>query len=144
MLFTCRPMEGHYSPSVPVASWARKAGHEVAFATGEPYVQRARKDGFEAFKAGPDESFRQEWASRFPGFDQLVGNEQRRFFFTEIFANLELVPRARDLERIVDTWHPDVVVHGVAELAAPLVCSTRGIPYADVSFGALIDLVIRR
>lgn len=142
MLFTCRPMEGHYLPSVPIASWARSVGHTVAFATGEPYVQRARTDGFDAFQAGPDETFRDEWAGRFPGFDRLVGNDQRRFFFTEIFANLELVPRARDLELIIDAWRPDIVVHGVAELAAPLVCSARGIPYADVSFGALIDLEV--
>src|SRR4051794_1951077 len=139
MLFTCRPLAGHYEPLGPLATAAQAAGHTVAFATGEPYVAKARGAGFEAFSAGPDEDFRAEWAPRFPGFDQLVGNEQRHFFLTEIFANLELVPRAHDLELIVDSWSPHLLVHEVAELAAPLVGSARKIPYVDVSYGALID-----
>ena len=139
MLFTCRPLAGHFEPLLPLAREATTAGHAIAFATGEPYATRAEAAGFEAFRAGPDEGFRAEWAPRFPGFDQLVGNEQRHFFLTEIFANLELEPRARDLDSIVDRWAPELLVHEVAELAAPLVGSARGIPYADVSYGALID-----
>ena len=123
---------------------ARAAGHTVAFATGEPIVDRARQAGFEAFPAGPDASFRAEWAPRFPGFDTLVGDAQRHFFLTEIFANLELEPRAADLEGIVDTWRPDLIVHEVAELAAPLVGTARGIPYVDVSYGPLIGSSLLR
>lgn len=140
MLFTCRPLAGHFEPLLPLAREATAAGHAVAFATGEPYASRAKEAGFEAFSAGPDEGFRAVWAPRFPGFDQLVGNEQRHFFLTEIFANLELVPRAHDLESIVDSWSPHLLVHEVAELAAPLVGSARELPYVDVSYGALIDL----
>jgi UDP:flavonoid glycosyltransferase YjiC (YdhE family) len=144
MLFTSRPLAGHFDPLVPLAAAARAAGHTVAFATGEPYTTRARQAGFDAFHAGRDEGFRAEWAPRFPGFDQLVGDAQRHFFLTEIFANLELVPRADDLDQIVDTWRPDVVVHEVAELAAPLVATAHGIPYVDLSYGALIGSALLR
>src|SRR3954471_16031788 len=140
MLFTCRPLAGHYEPLLPLAREARAAGHTVAFATGEPYATRAREAGFEAFCAGPDDHFRAEWEPRFPGFEQLVGDAQRHFFLTEIFANLELAPRADGLEPIVETWKPDLVIHEVAELAAPLVATAHGIPYVDVSYGALIGL----
>jgi UDP:flavonoid glycosyltransferase YjiC (YdhE family) len=129
---------------VPLAAAAKAVGHAVAFATGEPYTDRARRAGFEAFAAGRDESFRAEWASRFPGFDELVGDAQRRFFLTEIFANLELVPRAEDLDAIVETWRPHVIVHDVAELAAPLIGTAHEIPYVDVSYGALIDASLLR
>lgn len=81
---------------------------------------------------------------RFPGYDRLVGDEQRRFFLTEIFANLELAPRADDLDRALDRWRPDLVVHEMAELAAPLVCSARGLPYIDVSYGPLIPAALLR
>ncbi len=87
MLFTCRPLAGHYEPLVPLAAAAARAGHAVAFATGEPYDERARHAGFPAFRVGPSERFRDEWSPRFPGFERLEGDEQRRFFFTEIFAN---------------------------------------------------------
>jgi UDP:flavonoid glycosyltransferase YjiC (YdhE family) len=144
VLFTSRPLAGHYEPLVPIADAARQAGHAVAFATGEPYDERARRAGFEAFVAGPSEGFRAEWAPRFPGFERLAGDEQRRFFLTEIFANLELEPRAAALDAVVDAWKPDLVVHEVAELAAPLICSARGIPYVDVSYGRLIPRSLLR
>jgi UDP:flavonoid glycosyltransferase YjiC (YdhE family) len=144
MLLTSRPLAGHFEPLVPLAVAARAAGHTVAFGTGEPYASRARQGGFDAFHAGPDEEFRNEWAPRFPGFDQLVGDAQRHFFLTEIFANLELVPRADDLDSIIDTWQPDLIVHEVAELAAPLVATAHGIPYIDLSYGSLIGSSLLR
>jgi UDP:flavonoid glycosyltransferase YjiC (YdhE family) len=65
LLFTCRPLSGHYEPLVPLASAASDAGHAVAFATGTPVTDRARRDGFDALPAGPDEDFRAEWGHRF-------------------------------------------------------------------------------
>ena len=53
-----------------------------------------------------------------PRLRSARGRRPAAFFLTEIFANLELVPRAADLDSIIDTWEPDVVVHEVAELAA--------------------------
>jgi UDP:flavonoid glycosyltransferase YjiC (YdhE family) len=144
ILFTCRSLAGHHEPLVPLADAARSAGHDVAFASGSPVVERAEAAGFLAFRVGPDEGFRQTWLARFPGFDRLVGDDQRRFFFTEIFAGLELVPRAADLEQSLRAWRPDVVVHDVAELAAPLVCATSGVPSVDLSYGPLVPLAILR
>ena len=138
ILFTCRPLSGHFDPLLPLADAARDAGHLVAFASGDPVVGRARDAGYLAFEAGPAESFRAEWAPRFPHFRTLVGDAQREFFFTEIFANLELAPRAIDLEPIMSAWRPRLVVHEVAELAAPLVSTSLGIPYVDVGYGALV------
>ena len=66
LLFTCRPLFGHYEPLRPLATAARDAGHVVAFATGAPADSWARHDGFEAFPAGPGEDFRQEWGPRVP------------------------------------------------------------------------------
>ena len=134
MLFTCQPLAGHFEPLVSLARAAKASGHVVAFATGEPYASRARQAGFEAFRAGPGEDFRTEWAPRFPGFDRLVGDAQRHFFLTEIFAHIELAPSADDLEIIVENWRPQLLVHEVAELAAPLVGSAHGLAYVDVSY----------
>jgi hypothetical protein len=141
-LFTCRPLDGHYLPLVPLATAVQEAGHAVAFATGAPVVETARAAGFEAFPAGPDQDFRATWAPRFPGFDRLVGDAQRRFFFTTIFGDLELAPRARALQEVLGNWRPDLVLHDVAELAAPLVCTAVGIPYVDVSYGSLVPLAV--
>lgn len=138
ILFTCRPLSGHFDPLLPLAEAARASGYEVAFASGDPVAGQARDAGFTAFEAGPADTFRAEWAPRFPRFTTLVGDAQRTFFFTEIFANLELAPRAVDLESIVSAWQPHLVVHEMAELAAPLVSTEQGIPYVDVGYGSLI------
>ena len=97
ILFTCRPLSGHFDPLLPLAAAARASGHAVAFASGDPVVGQARDAGFTAFQAGPADTFRAEWAPLFPGFTTLVGDAQRKFFFTKIFADLELAPRAADL-----------------------------------------------
>ncbi len=138
ILFTCRPLSGHFEPLLPLATAARASGHTVAFASGHPVVGRARDAGFTVFEAGTPETFRDEWAPRFPNHTALVGDAQREFFFTEIFANLELAPRVVDLESIMATWQPDLVVHEVAELAAPLVSTALGVPYVDVGYGSLV------
>ena len=138
ILFTCRPLTGHFDPLLPLAAAARTSGHTVAFASGDPVVGQARDAGFMAFKAGPADTFRAEWSPQFPGFTELIGDTQRRFFFTEIFANLELAPRAADLDSIMAAWQPDLVVHEMAELAAPMVSTAHGIPYVDVGYGPLI------
>lgn len=144
ILFTCRPLSGHFDPMVPLAEAARDAGHTVGFASGAPITQRARDAGFLAFEAGPPDTFRAEWAPRFPHFTTLVGDAQREFFFTEIFAKLELAPRAADLESIMSEWRPHLVVHEMAELAAPLISTSLGIPYVDVGYGPLIDRALLR
>jgi UDP:flavonoid glycosyltransferase YjiC (YdhE family) len=137
ILFTCRPLSGHFEPLLPLAKAARDAGHDVAFASGDPFDGRAEAAGLGAFRVGPGESFRAEWMPRFPGLSTLVGDAMREFFFTEIFANLELVPRAVDLQTVIQEWQPDVVVHEIAELAAPMVCTALGVPYVDVGYGPL-------
>ncbi len=144
ILFSCRPLSGHFDPLVPLAEAARDAGHTVGFASGTPIVQRARDAGFVAFEAGPPDTFRADWAPRFPHFTALVGDAQREFFFTEIFSNLELVPRAADLESIMSQWQPHLVIHEMAELAAPLISTSLGVPYVDVGYGALIDRALLR
>ena len=45
---------------------------------------------------------------------------------------------------MLDRWRPDLVVHEMAEMAAPLVCTARGLPYVDVSYGPLIPADLLR
>jgi UDP:flavonoid glycosyltransferase YjiC (YdhE family) len=126
-------MAGHYEPLVPLARAALRAGHEVAFATGDPALARE----FTAFKAGPGPELRATWLPRLPAREVLATDAGRRWFFTEVFAKLELPPRAEDLRRTVADWRPDVLVHEIAELAGPLVATEAGVPYATAGYGIL-------
>jgi UDP:flavonoid glycosyltransferase YjiC (YdhE family) len=74
----------------------------------------------------------------------LPAAQVRHLLFAELFVRGELEPRANDLIDIVEQWAPDVVVHDVAEFAAPLVATMAGIPYVEHSYGpAIANDVIR-
>lgn len=144
VLFTCRPLTGHFEPLFPLAAAAARAGHDVAFATGAPVVGEARARGVEAFAAGPDASLRAQWVDRLPAREVLATDEGRAWFFTEVFAGLELTPRAEDLAGVIARWRPDVLVHELAELAGPLAATAAGLPYATAGYGILPSQAVVR
>lgn len=143
MLFTCRPAVGHFLPLVPLAEAARQRGHIVAFATNDPVIDQARTAGFEAFPAGLDAAASQaRCVERGVVFRDLPPREMRRYAFGQWFSAVEAPPRLADLERICGAFQPNVLVHGVAELAAPLAATKAGIPWVTVGFGLLLPTAI--
>ena len=138
VLFTCRPLTGHFRPLLPLAEACRRAGHEVAFATADPIAADAEREGFAAIRAGLGPESRLQLLERHPDFDAIPRSQLRATFFRELFVEIELEPRARALDAAVDEWGPDLLVHDVAEFAAPLVARRHGLPYATHGFGAAI------
>ncbi len=139
-LLTCRPLAGHYRPMLPLARALAEAGHDVAFASGEPVADEAEADGFTAFRVGPGVDSAEPFANRIRGLAaSLPPSQVRSFVFTELFVRGELEPRANDLFTSVEQWAPHVVVHDVAEFAAPLVATLVGIPYVEHSYGPAIE-----
>jgi UDP:flavonoid glycosyltransferase YjiC (YdhE family) len=132
-------LTGHYRPLLPLARALATAGHDVAIASGEPVVTQAAADGFTAFRAGLGDDARDQFARRHPDLPSLPPSGIRSLFFTELFVRTELEPRANDLTGIVERWRPHLIVHDVAEFAAPLVATAFGIPYVDHGFGPLVQ-----
>ena len=139
-LLTCRPLAGHYRPMLPLARSLADAGHDVAFASGEPVAGEAEAEGFTAFRVGLAQDTVEPLARRVRRLAaSLPPSHVRPFVFTELFVRVELEPRANDLFEVIEQWAPHVVVHDVAEFAAPLVATTFGIPYVEHSFGPAIQ-----
>ena len=142
-LFTCRHGFGHVLPLLPLARAVKAAGHEVAFATGDPFDRVARDAGFVAFTAGLSvERWRSEFTSRFGNFDRIPPTEYRPLFFGHVFTDLEVPARLRDLTAIVDRWRPDVLAHEIAEFAGPIAAARAGIPYVTCGVGPLLQPAI--
>jgi UDP:flavonoid glycosyltransferase YjiC (YdhE family) len=129
---------------LPLARALAAAGHDVAFASGEPIAGDAAADGFTSFRAGLGVEARELLGQKFPEVGSLQPAQIRAFMFRELFVNIELGPRADDLMEIVEAWKPDVMVHEVAEFAGPLVATAFGIPYADHAFGPAVQLDVIR
>ena len=125
---------------LPLARALAEAGHDVAFASGEPVAGEAEAEGFTAFRVGPAADSVEPLARRVRDRAASLSPSQiRPFVFTELFVRVELEPRAKDLFEIVAQWSPHVVVHDVAEFAAPLVATMVGIPYVEHSYGPAIQ-----
>jgi UDP:flavonoid glycosyltransferase YjiC (YdhE family) len=130
---------------LPLAHALAEAGHDVAFASGEPISGEAEAEGFTAFRVGLATDAAEPLARRVRDLAaSLPPSQVRSFIFTELFVQVELEPRANDLLRVVEQWAPHVVVHDVAEFAAPLVATVVGIPYVEHGYGPTVqDHVIR-
>jgi UDP:flavonoid glycosyltransferase YjiC (YdhE family) len=70
--------------------------------------------------------------------ESLPPAQIRPFAFSEWFVRTEVPPRLAGLHAAVEDFRPDVVVHDMAELAAPIVARAHGIPYATHSFGPIL------
>ncbi|MEJ1938640.1 hypothetical protein WDZ92_51245, partial [Nostoc sp. NIES-2111] len=68
--------------------------------------------------------------------------DHRLIAFSRFFAGPELAARLTDLEPLATKLKPDVIVHEVAELSAPIVAASQGIPLVTVGFGPLLELSV--
>ena len=138
VLFTCRPTDGHYYPMVPLIEALVGAGDDVAVATAEPLLGFVEAAGVQAFSAGlaGDDPIVLRHRNFAVG---LPATEIRRFAFTDIFVGVEMPPRLEDLDAVFKVFRPDLVVHEIAEFAAPIAATAHGVPYATHSFGPLLQ-----
>jgi UDP:flavonoid glycosyltransferase YjiC (YdhE family) len=136
VLFTSRATISHLKPMLPLAEAARAAGHDVVFATGAEVASTPTALGFPTeivgVHAGPAILEALQTERRPPA-------EIRKFVFTRFFVKKELEPRLRGIEVVCLSHRPDIIVHEIAELAAPLAGALAQIPVATVGYGPLLD-----
>lgn len=139
ILFCCTAAEGHFAPLVPLASAAREAGHDVAFATGPRFCERVRDAGFDAHPVGIDiDELERRFDPVRAELATLPPPARRARAYTGRFAEIEAPARLRELRALVARLAPDVLVHESAELAAPIVAAEAGIASVTHSFGLAI------
>lgn len=140
MLFSCRPIAGHFLPLASLAASAKQRGHTVAFATSEPIASQVRATGYDCFPAGlSDADSRVKLIHAGIVFRDLAPDQMRPVAFGRWFSVIETPPRLADLDRICAEFRPDLLVHEVAELAAPLAAASAGLPWVTVGFGPLLQ-----
>jgi len=126
ILFSACPMYGHVNTVLPLALAARRAGHDVAVATGPDLVPHVRRYGVDAWLVGPTH----REAGGGPDADWMA------YFASSAAARAEdLVPRAV-------SWSPDLVVSEETELAGPVAAAAAGARHVVHGLGIMPPLRI--
>lgn len=139
VLFSCRPGLGHFHPLVALASALIDGAHRVRFVSAPDLVDAIRGAGFDADPVGvTDLQMRERLAREVPELISTPPERMRSLMFPRVFAGIEVPPRLEGLLPIVREWRPELVVHEMAEFAAPLAAALEGIPAANHSWGPMV------
>jgi UDP:flavonoid glycosyltransferase YjiC (YdhE family) len=121
ILISSGPLYGHVNTVLPLALAARRAGHQVAFATGPDMVAHVKRRGLTAWPVGPTHA--QAGGSRQASWlDYFAATARKRA--------VDLVPRAR-------FWKPDIVVHEETELAGAVAAAVTGARHVVHGLGVM-------
>src|ERR1700730_12220701 len=142
VLITCVSGYGHIHPLLPLARALSDARHDVVMATGRELHPRVEAAGFETFDAGlaPGAAF-ERLAELFPDqvYNRLAPAEILGWYLPHLFGEAFAPALRGDLEPLVRSWRPDVVVHDAWEFAGPIAAAGAGIPSVSQTLGLRPD-----
>jgi hypothetical protein len=142
VLITSVSAYGHLQPLLPLAKALADAGHEVAVATGSDLCPRAVAAGFPAFDAGisPGAAF-ELLAERYPKqeYNRLKPAEILDWYAPHLFGEVLAPAMLSDLESLVRSWRPHVILHETWEFAGPIAAASAGIPSICQTLGIRFD-----
>lgn len=142
VLITSLSGYGHLQPLLPLANALSDARHDVAIATGPELRPRAETAGFTAFDAGlaVGAAFEQ-LAEYFPDqeYNRLEPSEILGWYVPHLFGEVFTPAMLCDLEPLVRSWQPDVILHEIWEFAGPIAAASAGIPSITQTLGFRFD-----
>ena len=142
VLFSTTPLDGHFRPLLPLAHALRARGHEIVFATAASWHGHVEAEGFAALAAGVDHGAAR--AVRLdrerPAVERVMPLDRRLYVFSYLFAEGHAPPKVADLLGAARTWRPDAIVYESADLAAPIVAASLGLPTVHHGFGTMVPL----
>ena len=136
LLVVTPPQLGHVRPSLPLVRALAAAHHRVAWATGADALSHLTGEPVEAMPCGPTaEAARDQMRARWPDTALLTPREHGPATRHRLFGEVVAAAMAPALERCIDAWQPDAVLHDPLALAALPACEARGLPRVQHAFG---------
>lgn len=135
VLVTSVPSTGHIHPMMPLVLGLQRAGHDVAWATGPGAKATIEAFGIPVHTSGaaPAVSSTGTVLMSTSDLGGLPARERRAVGFGRRFGAVAVAMYA-DLAPIVDRFHPDLILHEMAELAAAPIAAAREIPHITFAF----------
>lgn len=136
ILFATTPSTGHVQPVLGLALAARQAGHEIAWASGREAQPLMQGHGVRFFAIGsPWEAVRRTYRDEWLRGQTLEPRQASAFSFPHLFGRVAFHDQLEPLAATVAGWQPDLVVHEIGCLAAPLASRLNGVPHVSHAFG---------
>jgi UDP:flavonoid glycosyltransferase YjiC (YdhE family) len=130
VLMTTLPGVGHLHPLVPLGLELQARGHAVLVASAASFQPKIAASGLAGVAAGVDYRMGDE-EQLVPALAAARARGDRTFLFTrEVYAETVGKRMLPDVQRVVETWQPDVVVRDPVEFASCFVAEAAGIPHA--------------
>ncbi|WP_193315447.1 glycosyltransferase [Nostocoides sp. F2B08] len=123
--------EGHFGPLRVLAQACRAAGHEVRVAAPASFagtVQRAGLDHVPFAEPSPEAMH-----AVFASLARMSTEQANATVMAEVFGRLDAQAAFPDVQRMVRTWRPDVVLRDPAELASLAAAQAAGIAHIEVA-----------
>jgi MGT family glycosyltransferase len=129
ILFTTMPMAGHLRPGLPIAQQLVADGHEVAWYTGAKYAPLVTRAGAEVFPMGAHLDFDDAEVDEVIGAapDRKPGLRTLKRAILDLFIG-PIPAWVSEIDAVIDTFGPDVVVAEQGFMAGPIAAERRGIP----------------
>lgn len=139
VLFSSTSGLGHVQPMLALAVAAQKRGHEVLWATAHDACPRVAATGIPTASAGrPIAQVLQEYHRMHSARQSLTGEALGDHMFPTIFGAIAAPAMFGALLDLATRFQPHVMVHEVAELAAPVVAAALDRPHVTHGFGLAI------
>jgi len=133
VLLTAHGAYGHIFPMVATAQALAGAGHEVTVATAENLCATVTSLGLRAVPCGIDDAVMvAEARRRWPE----TQHEPPARWAVRMFTDIAAPAMAADLEAIIASSRPDLILREEGEHAAPVVAAAAGIPWITHGWGS--------
>jgi UDP:flavonoid glycosyltransferase YjiC (YdhE family) len=126
ILFSSGPLYGHVNPMLSLALAARRAGHDVVFATARDLAPHVERFGLDVWPVG---------------LTHAEAGGSRHNAWLNYFEQAA-VPRAAALVPRALAWRPELVVHEETELAGPVVAAVCDARHAVHGLGLVPSMKI--
>ncbi len=138
VLFSTQYGLGHLYVLAPIAEAMANVGHEIIFACREAFRHEVDSRGFVTHSLGDkDGKLDRETMRLFRKTLNLDSfTEKSRFIRTFIHAGATAEATLYDMDELVKTWKPDLIVRDTLEFSSWAVAECSGIPHASVEIGA--------
>lgn len=104
----------------------------------EVHRRDVEKEGFSFFPAGRELITDPAVLAKYPDLVALPPERSRHLSFGTVFAGDEVAARLPDLEAVMGSWRPQVLIHEQSEMAGAIAAAGAGIPHVTVSFGVMV------